>query len=173
MSHLYLIGFLESGNLTIGKQLAEKMERPFVDAETALAEFLEKDLVTAWRDYGREAFYRHQHDQLNVLASLQEPHVISVGDNAALQDRDWKLLQRTGQTVYIQHTAERLYFRLRHDPNRPPLVQAKNQERKALIEAMLQEREPAYLKSDLVVACKNEEVPDIIKSILAWLQKTS
>ncbi len=169
MSHLYLIGFLESGNLTLGKRLAEHRKRPFVDTDTELAEFLGKDLVTAWQEQGVDAFYRHQHDRLRFLTTREIPHVVSVGDNAALQERDWELLKDTGTTVYIQYSAERLYWRLRHDTRRPPLLHTHNKERKALIESMLVEREPAYLQSDLVVPCKHEEVSDITTIITEWL----
>ncbi len=165
MSHIYLLGFLDSGNITIAKQLAERLQVASTHTTDWIQSKAGTDLVTLHKEKGPDALAQLQREALQTLAQ-GEPAVITVSDHAPLQELDWEWFRSTGKTVYIQRTAERLYFRLRHDLKQPTLYDVDNKERQVRIEEMLAEREPGYLQADIVVSCTTEEVPDIV-NILA------
>lgn len=169
MSHIYLIGFLESGNFTLGKHLSDQIQRPFFDTDSHMVENVGKDLNTYLSEHGEDAYYEKQHTALRHASNLHSPTVIVVGDEVPLRQQDWQLMHETGKTFYIKRTAERLYWRLRHDPNRASLQHTANQTRKERIEAMLAERQEAYTQASHVLEVTHEEVETISNQIATFL----
>lgn len=164
MSHIYLLGFLDSGNITIGKQLAERLQLNYVHTTDWIEQKAGTDLVSLYKEQGPSALTQLQHEALQAIAD-GSPSVVAVSDHADLTEESLDLFRKTGKTVYVQRTAERLYFRLRHDVKQPRLYDVENKAREERIYAMLEEREPNYLQADIVVNCHTEEVPDILNII--------
>lgn len=166
--HIFLIGFLDSGNIALGKRLAEAVKLPFVDTNKVLAQLVNTDLLFLYRDIGPEAYAKLQHQAFQKVTA-GTPSIVAVTDTTPLHDADWHLFTQTGKTIYIQHTAERLYWRLRFDPKQPALWGTQNEERHQRIAVLLAEREPTYLKANLVVPCKHEQISDLVNVIKTWL----
>lgn len=135
-----LVGLPGSGKTTVGRQLARRLQLPFVDADHAV----EARIGCSIREYfEREGEARFRDMEQAVLDELtQAPDkVLSTGGGAVLREANRQHLAQRGQVVYLKSTPEELFRRLRHDTNRPllqvadPLLKLKN---------LFAERDPLY-----------------------------
>jgi len=109
-----------SGKTTVGRQLARRLQIPFVDSDHAIEarlgcsirEFFEREGEARFRDIEEEV----------VDALTQGPAgVLSTGGGVVLRPANRQHLRERGQVIYLKSTPEELYRRLRHDVNRPLL----------------------------------------------------
>ena len=115
-----LIGLPGSGKSTVGRQLARRLNLPFVDSDHAV----EGRLGCAIREYfereGEDRFRDVEQEVLNDL-TLQHKGVLSTGGGSVLRAANRQHLHERGQVVYLKSSPDELFRRLRHDVNRPLL----------------------------------------------------
>lgn len=110
------------GKSTIGRSLARRLKRDFVDSDAVIErhlgcpirEFFEREGEAAFRDI----------EQLVIgerLAEQQNGIVLATGGGAVLREANRAVLQQRAVVVYLRSTPEDLYRRLRHDAKRPLL----------------------------------------------------
>jgi shikimate kinase len=135
-----LVGLPGSGKTTVGRQLARRLQLPFVDSDheievrigCSIREFFEREGEARFRDIEQEVL-----DELTQGPSK----VLSTGGGAVLRNANRLHLQDRGRVVYLKSTPEELFRRLKHDSNRPllqvadPLLKLKN---------LFAERDPLY-----------------------------
>ena len=135
-----LVGLPGSGKTTVGRQLARRLQLPFVDSDheiemrigCTIREFFEREGETRFREIEAEVL-----DSL----TLGPARVVSTGGGAVLREVNRQHLHARCRVVYLKSTPEELFKRLRHDSNRPllqvadPLLKLKN---------LFAERDPLY-----------------------------
>lgn len=135
-----MIGLPGSGKTTVGRQLARRLQLPFVDSDheieirigCSIREFFEREGETRFRDIEQDVI-----DTLTQGAAK----VVSTGGGAVLRPLNRQHLRARTRVVYLKSTPEELFRRLRHDTNRPllqvadPLLKLKN---------LFAERDPLY-----------------------------
>ena len=115
-----LIGLPGSGKSTVGRQLARRLQLPFVDSDHAI----EHRLGCSIREYfEREGEERFRDVEESVLQELSEHHqgVLSTGGGSVLRPKSRENLRNKTQVVYLKSSPDELFRRLRHDMNRPLL----------------------------------------------------
>ena len=115
-----LIGLPGSGKSTVGRQLARRLQLPFVDSDHAI----EHRLGCSIREYfEREGEERFRDVEESVLEELSEHHqgVLSTGGGSVLRPKSRENLRNKTQVVYLKSSPDELFRRLRHDINRPLL----------------------------------------------------
>jgi shikimate kinase len=137
---LSLVGLPGSGKTTVGRQLARRLQIPFIDSDhqieqrlgCTIREFFERDGEQRFRDIEEQVI-----DQLT-----QEPScVLSTGGGAVLRDSNRERLQSRGHVVYLKSTPEELFRRLKHDTQRP-LLQVQDPLKR--LRELFAERDPLY-----------------------------
>lgn len=96
MNNLILIGFKGAGKTTLGRKIAEKLQRPFIDTDDLFGE----DPKFVYLKLGKEAFYAKEKELLQTLTHLTG-HVISIGGGTPLQNGDF--LRNLGIVIHL-HT---------------------------------------------------------------------
>ena len=115
-----LVGLPGSGKSTIGRQLARRLQLPFVDSDHAI----EGKLGCSIREYfEREGEERFRDVEESVIEEQARKHqgVLSTGGGAVLRPANRENLRNAGQVVYLKSSPDELFRRLRHDMNRPLL----------------------------------------------------
>ena len=115
-----LVGLPGSGKSTVGRQLARRLQLPFVDSDQAI----EEKLGCSIREYfKREGEERFRDVEASVIDELTAQHtgVLSTGGGSVLRSTNRHNLKRRGQVVYLKSSPDELFRRLRHDMNRPLL----------------------------------------------------
>ncbi len=119
-AHVALIGLPGSGKSTIGRQLARRLGRPFIDTDQVIEQRVGLSIREFFEREGEESFRDLEQRVLGEL-TLDEPCVLATGGGAVLRLANRQHLKQRTQAVYLHSAPEEVFRRLRHDRNRPLL----------------------------------------------------
>ena len=141
-----LIGMPGSGKTTVGRQLARRLQVPFIDMDQLLEERLGSSIRQYFEQCGEESFRNHEQQLLAELTAQAGPMVLSTGGGVVLRPANRATLRAgagagAGQVLYLHATPEDLLRRLRHDQSRPLLQVA---DPLARLRELYRVRDPLY-----------------------------
>ncbi len=160
--NLFLVGLMGAGKSTLGRQLAKRLRKRFIDVDTELETRTGVSISTIFEIEG-EAAFRDREEAL--VAELTQPSdtVLATGGGAVLRPSNRATLKANGTVLYLHAEPEVLYERIRHSRNRPMLRAADPLAR--LVELYAQ-RDPLYREvADHVVRSSREEVMRLVRSL--------
>ncbi len=153
--NLFLVGLPGSGKSTLGRQLARRLHKRFVDADAELERRLGVSIPTIFEIEGEVGFRDREEATLAEL-TLLEGVVLSTGGGAVLRPANRARLKENGTVVYLHAEPAMLFERVRHSRNRP-LLQAADPI--ARLAQLYGERDALYREvADHVVASERGEV---------------
>ncbi len=106
MENIILIGMPGSGKTTVGRALAQRLGRPFADADEELRKEI-GDIPAFFAQEGEEAFRRLETRVLSRLGSLSG-HVIATGGGCVTRQENGPLLKQNGRIIRICRPLEQL-----------------------------------------------------------------
>ncbi len=139
-SSIFLVGMMGAGKTTIGRALAQRLGREFVDTDRVLVERTGVPVATIFEIEGEAAFRRRESAVLAEYGA-QGGCVISTGGGAVLTPENRELMRRHGTVIYLRARIEHLWERTRHDTSRPLLA---TQDPRGTLSKLLVERDPLY-----------------------------
>ncbi|MGI8662752.1 MAG: iron-containing alcohol dehydrogenase [Acidimicrobiales bacterium] len=77
--HIVLVGLMGVGKTTIGRRVAQRLGRPFVDADAALEERTGRSVREVFELQGEAGFRSIETEMLGELLAAHEPRVIAAG----------------------------------------------------------------------------------------------
>ena len=113
--HLALIGFMGAGKSTVGRDVAERTARPFVDTDEEI-ERLHGPIPELFER--GEAEFRRLEEQVVAEALAGPPAVIALGGGAVLSEKTRRRLSAHAYTVLIEVDVDDAWERVRGS-NRP------------------------------------------------------
>ncbi|MEO8836666.1 MAG: shikimate kinase [Caldimonas sp.] len=142
-----LIGMPGSGKSSVGKEVAKRLGRRFVDSDKVIEAHVGCTIAQLFERDGEEAF---RDLEATVLADLvqDESSVIATGGGAVLRSSNRDLLRARSACVFLSATPGFLWRRLRRDRRRPLLQVAEPQVR---LQQLFVEREPLYRETASIV----------------------
>lgn len=170
--NVVLVGFRGSGKTSVGRVLAERLKREFVDCD----EFIEKRTQLTIREiferHGESHFRTLESEAITELAKL-DGKVIATGGGAVLKYQNMQVFKRAGSRIYfLEIGAETASSRIQGDPitrSRRPALTDKDPETE--IREQIQLRAPYYLKAaDVVVRAEARTVLQVAEEILRDLE---
>ena len=148
MQNIVLIGMPGCGKSTIGKLIAEKTGRTFIDADQALAETAGKSIPEIFKAHGEPGFRKLESEVLRQLGK-RSGCVIATGGGCVTKAENYASLHQNGKIIWIQRQLTQLPTEGR------PLSQQND------INTMYQTRRPLYEAfSDVTVS--NDDLPEIV-----------
>lgn len=169
MPHLFLIGYRGSGKTTVGRLVAERLGRPFLDADVVLEERYGQTIREIFAAEGEGDF---RDKESAVLADLctRTDAVIATGGGVILRDVNRGLLRRNGFVAWLTAEPQTLLERIRGDPTTAQRRPALSGGGLGEIEQLLAVRGPLYRAcADVIVpvgALSPEQAADAI--LAAW-----
>lgn len=149
---IFLTGFMGSGKTTLGQKLAHQFGIEFRDMDASIEQKAGFTIPEIFNTYGSAWFRKLENELLDEIARAEESAVIATGGGAPCYFNNMEIMNKSGVTVYLQLPPGALAERLRHGRENRPLITGKSdQELLAYIKQTLQEREPWYLQSKLVI----------------------
>ena len=115
-----LVGLPGSGKSTVGRQLARRLQLPFVDSDHAIEDRLGCSIREYFEREGEDRFRDVEQDVIDSLTSIHTG-VLSTGGGSVLRPLNRQNLKGRGQVIYLKSSPDELFRRLRHDLNRPLL----------------------------------------------------
>lgn len=162
-----LVGLPGSGKSTVGRQLARRLELPFLDTDHVI----ERRLGCSIREYfEREGEERFRDVEEAVIEELSEQHhgVLSTGGGSVLRAKSRENLRNKSKVVYLKSSADELFRRLRHDMNRPLLQVADPLTR---LRDLLEVRDPLYRETaHFILETGRPSVATLVNMIVMQLE---
>lgn len=161
-----LVGMMGSGKSTVGRRLAARLHRRFIDADKMLEERCGVPISTVFELEGEEGFRRREAVLLDELTQLPSI-VLATGGGVVMRADNRRLLAERALVVFLQASLADLWQRLRRDRTRPLLQTGDPRERIAELLAL---REPLYLGiAQLTVVSARQPVDQLVTDIIGRL----
>jgi shikimate kinase len=98
--HYFLTGFMGSGKTTVGRALAHRLERPFLDLDTEIEIRTGLGVREIFERGGESLFRRLEH--LTLVEVVERPQaVIATGGGTVTLQRNLDVMVRSGLTVWL------------------------------------------------------------------------
>jgi shikimate kinase len=166
-AHVALIGLPGSGKSTIGRQLARRLGRPFIDTDQVIEQRVGLSIREFFEREGEESFRDLEQSVIDEL-TLGQPCVLSTGGGAVLRPANRQHLKQRTQAVYLHSAPEEVFRRLRHDRNRP-LLQVPDP--LARLRELYALRDPLYRESArFVVETGRPSVAALVNMVMMQLE---
>lgn len=155
---IVLIGMPSSGKTTVGRMLAERTGRPFIDLDEEIVKMAGKDIPAIFRDEGEESF-RDREQEAVRLASEKTGVIIATGGGAVLREENVTRLRQNGVLLLLDRPLEAL----------TPTADRPTAQSRAAIEARYNERRPVYLAAADRIFPVGEDFTAVADSIIKEL----
>jgi shikimate kinase len=149
--HVVLVGLMGSGKTTVGRRLAARLDRHFVDADTALEQIADRTIAEIFATDGEPAFRALEADTFEELLEHHEPCVIASGGGLVLGEANRARLRRPDVTVvHLDAGAAFLASRVEGKTHRPLVVG--DESALEILNRLHEQRAPFYAEvADLTV----------------------
>ena len=137
---IILVGMMGAGKTTVGRRLAARLGRDFVDADKEIEARCGVPIATIFELEGEEGFRQREAGLLDELSSRPNL-VLATGGGAVPRVENRARLRERGFVVFLRAGAAGLWQRLKRDRVRP-LLQTENPRQR--IVDLLAQREPLY-----------------------------
>lgn len=168
--HLYLIGYRGSGKSTVGRKLAEKLSRPFIDSDEWIETRCGQSIREIFKKYGESGFRDREEEVVKEIAADKQPSIVALGGGAVLRTSNRNRIADSGRTVLLEASAELLHKRITEDAasgeRRPNLT-----DRAGIDEviAVLRQRQSLYRQTAQKIVSSEGKSPDqMVLEILDW-----
>lgn len=161
--HVVLVGLMGAGKTTVGRRLAARLDRDFIDADEALVAITDRTIADIFETDGEERFRAIEADVLEELLEHHRPTVIASGGGVVLRDDSRRRLRGPEVTVvWLDASPAFLASRVERKEHRPLL--AGDHPARDVLTRLHAERAPLYAEvADIVVDVepfhRNEEKP--------------
>ncbi|MFO1371752.1 MAG: shikimate kinase AroK [Candidatus Competibacteraceae bacterium] len=163
---IFFIGPMGAGKTTIGRRLAQALQREFYDSDHEIEQRAGASIPLIFELEGEPGFRAREKA---VIADLtQRPGIILATGGGAVLDPDNRCcLRERGFVVYLWASVDEQLRRTCHDSNRP-LLQTANP--RARLTQLFQQRDPLYrATADLLVVSDGQALRKIVQQILEQL----
>lgn len=138
-----LIGFMGAGKTSIGKLLAKKTGKTFLDTDDMIVKQMNLSINEIFSLYGEEYFRNLETNLLKALCDNAHDSIISVGGGLPIKEENRPYLKKLGTVVYLSVTEATVVKRLKNDTTRP-LLSGTREEAKAKVRDLLSKRKDIY-----------------------------
>ena len=166
-NNIFLVGLMGAGKTTIGRLLARKLDKRFVDSDHEIEARTGASIPWIFEIEGEACFRRREADVIRDLTA-QHGLVLATGGGAVLNPASRALLAERGTVVYLRASINSILQRTAHDKNRP-LLQTLDPRKK--LEELLAQRDPLYREiADLVIDTGRPNVQSMVQTILDQIE---
>lgn len=141
-TNIVITGFMGTGKSSVGRLVAERLGRSFVDMDLLIEEREECSIAEIFATKG-EQYFRSLERDLCLELSAQSDLVIATGGGALIDPVNRRAMGRSGVLFCLQCDANEILRRLARAEDRPLLDV---EDRRKRIEALLAQRQEAYAR---------------------------
>ncbi len=142
-----------SGKSTLGKKLATLLGIDFVDLDVYIEHQENKSVPEIFAAAGETHFRTLETEALRELSKGASKKIIALGGGSLMSTENAAIISNSGYLVYLQLPPAALFKRLQENSGDRPLLQNLNDSAlKEKIADLLLQREPGYLRADVIVS---------------------
>ncbi len=166
-NNIFLIGPMGAGKSTIGRHLAELLDKEFQDTDHEIEKRTGASIPLIFEIEGEAGFRGRESSVLNDLTG-KSGLVLATGGGVILSADNRRVLHNRGVVVYLHAPLDTLLQRTRRDRQRPLL---QTTDRRRTMEEILKAREPIYRQvADIVVETAHRSPTSVAREIARKLE---
>jgi shikimate kinase len=160
---LVLVGMMGAGKSSIGRKLAQRLNLPFVDADTEVERAAGMSISEIFAKHG-EPYFRA--GEARVIARLLDsgPQVLATGGGAFMHPQSREAIRAKGVSVWLKAEFDVLMKRIKRRNDRPMLH---TDDPAGTLQLLIQERDPVYAEADVTVHSRDVPHETIIAEIIS------
>lgn len=120
--HLVLIGLPGVGKTTVGRALARRLHRPFVDLDAEVEHLFDKSVSRIFAEDGEAAFRLGEAQVSAQLATSTEPTVVAPGGGWVVNEAATAHLRGSARIIYLRVSPDEAVRRMGRGVTRRPLL---------------------------------------------------
>ena len=168
---LVLVGMMGAGKTTVGRRLAARLNRHFLDSDEEIEKAAQMSIPEIFEQRGEPEF---RAGETRVIARVLRDQgvVLATGGGAFVNPETRALIKAGAISVWLKAEADILFERVSRRSNRPLL---KTTNPRATLEKLIEDRYPIYAEADITVVSR--DVPqdvvagDVVDAVLAYLKR--
>tara|TARA_Y100000588_G_scaffold353348_1_gene406713 strand:- start:2197 stop:2757 length:561 start_codon:yes stop_codon:yes gene_type:complete len=164
---IVLVGLMGSGKTAIGRSLANRTGRVFVDSDDEVRRHTGTSIAEMFAHDGEEAFRK---EERRIIISLlnNSPHVLATGGGAFLDPCTRKHILSKAISVWLHANLRALLDRVHVTSDRPLLRHGNPQN---IMQQLMNERYPIYAKANLTVKTSDRSQTWVVDKVFDMLTK--
>lgn len=160
--NIFLVGLMGAGKTTIGRLLAKRLKKTFIDTDHELEHRTGVKIPLIFELEGEAGFREREAALIHELTQRQDI-ILATGGGAVLRQENREALAQNGTVVYLNAKVEDLWQRTQHDKNRPLLQTA---DPKAKLAELYAQRDPLYREiADIVISSGHQNVQHAAREV--------
>lgn len=170
--HIILIGYRCTGKTSVGKKLAEILNRPFYDTDQMITDYIGKT-IKAWVEEKGWASFREEEKKVIQGLSSSASGIVSLGGGAVMDPENRETIQQMGRIIWLTADLQTILERMKSDPhnqdNRPALS---DKDWETEINDLLIQRSPVYRQlADFFINTEGKTVEGIVEELVPIIRK--
>jgi shikimate kinase len=166
-TNIALIGFMGTGKTVVGKMLADKIGKAFIELDTEIEKEAGKTIADIFREDG-EGHFRELETLVTEKYCARKNVVIACGGGIVLNNINIFRLKHECVIVCLSAALPDILNRVAGDKR--PLLNVPDREKR--ITELLESRRPLYKQSaDITIDTSGIDAPGVVKKILNALDK--
>jgi shikimate kinase len=166
-ANIALTGFMAVGKSAVGRNLARKLGRHFVDLDKVIQREEGMKVKEIFSSKGERYFRRAEKLALAKIL-LQDEQVIATGGGAVMDEENLRLLRERSFLVCLTAAPEALLRRAGNKRQRPLLEGGSRAQR---IRELLAQRERNYARAHFAVDTSDLTVDQVVEKIIEALER--
>jgi shikimate kinase len=164
--NIALTGFMAVGKSAVGRTLARKLKRRFVDLDRVIEKAEGMKVRDIFEQKG-EAYFRQREKEALAQVLERDGQIIATGGGVVLDEENVRLLRDRALLVCLAASTDVLLKRAGHGGKRPLL---KGSNRKERIEEILKRRADHYAEAHAYVETSDLTVDEVAEQIMSLLK---
>jgi shikimate kinase len=161
---IYLIGLPGCGKSTLGKQLAQKLNIPFIDLDAEIEKNERMSIKEIFKLRGENTFRRVESQLLRKISGEDEEFVMATGGGAPVFFDNIEVMNKLGITIFLDVPAREIANRIlkSNKEERPLLARLAPDELKDQIEFLRSHRIHFYNQALHTISADAISVEDVL-----------
>jgi len=162
MDNIYLVGFMGTGKTCVGKLIASKKKRNFVDLDDFIELRQKKQIRDIFAQDGEPYFRRVEKEALKEVAG-QKNFVVSCGGGIVIDKDNIAIMKESGKIICLTASPDVILKRTSGCTHRP-LLNVKDPKKQ--IEHLMKLRAPYYSKADKTIDTSKLSVEKVVEKVI-------
>jgi XRE family aerobic/anaerobic benzoate catabolism transcriptional regulator len=156
-----LLGVRGAGKTTIGRRLARRLRRRFVELDRRIEAAAGLTLTEIFSLHGEDYYRRLERETLERVLAERTPTVLAAGGGLVTSPETWALLRRSAVTIWLRASPEAHWNRVVRQGDRRPMTD--HPQAMADLRALLAAREPLYATAAHTIDTSGRSIDRVVR----------
>lgn len=150
---IVMVGLMGAGKTSVGKLLAKKLYRPFIDSDIEIEKAAGCSVSDIFSIYGEKEFRRGEKKVIERVFSENKNFVLSTGEGAFIIKGVRDIIKKRSISIWLKANLDLLVKRTSLKDTRPLL---KNDNPEKILNNLIEQRYETYAEADITVETTDE-----------------